>query len=1017
VDTMYRAYPKQSRVLVVQRDPALKQSIVDSLENRADGYPLVATASSFKEAKAHLQSTVIDLLITESRLTDTPDFKLGFQDGIALALLAKAKHCSRALFVFDSLQVADITEVMLRVNPIAYIPIRNTTLDPTELAVFLGALQQFETLNKADHNVDESESPFSDRGTAILSIEKSSNLITRYNNAARDWFDLSETDTQPWWKNLGTAKELDHPLSYALAAGIKIRVSPLVMKLANGCERVVTGELTPQNQGDHQSAIVALEPIDNSAIEVLATHVKIKDSVAILGVDHIQYGPNWSEDDNIRFLMDLRSGLLEIVRSEDVVSLPQGNAIAIVLRDLGTEDSLDVCKALLSHLRSVPPHYGDPVSGVRFCLGLAQRSKYPTPLQAIVGGNDAMLAAQLGPDSQRINAASKWDKQNLRSVMYSSSGVFTQNAYSLDYTSFSSELSMIAGGEANTQKFINSVLKLVCQQKGVKKFGIFRKRRDGRYLYIAGGQRSAAVYAHMEEDELSTVFSTKIRNPKMDFLNQAHFILLGKSEAIQPLILKQTVLGLIAVEYETTIKASADAFHMETADLSLIADSLPGLKKSPDAPDLGAVEGSREATPLDTKIDGYVVDNMEGAVDQATFLAKTDIPVAIIGPRGTGKMYVAKIIHQEWGGADDMIVQVDCRDFRSRDEANTRIVKLLQNSEGKTLVFKSPHLMAPDAQVKLARQLSTRTLADSKPPRYLPDAKYVALFPDSMEKLVMHSGLSERLASVFAGYPINVPCVKDRKQAVLRWAHKILSQESAAANRPIKGFTPDAEQALLSHEWPGNISEMRQCIVSALQRTDKEWITPVDLGIFKGISADGVASATDPLPFLSSLDSDQKEEEKYAATALEDLNIALGQAVHSAAQDNSTLPLGAWLEDELILASLDRYQDDQRMASEFLHTKPRNIGRWLPKIIERQEERNSSPIWREPKRFVGEWVRETPRLSEPPQMIVQNMLAVHVAKQCANAKIAVRAKIMGVSVPTYQKRLQSIMEAQEARQQ
>ena len=111
--------------------------------------------------------------------------------------------------------------------------------------------------------------------------------------------------------------------------------------------------------------------------------------------------------------------------------------------------------------------------------------------------------------------------------------------------------------------------------------------------------------------------------------------------------------------------------------------------------------------------------------------------------------------------------------------------------------------MAPDAQLKLARQISSRTLADVKPARYLPGAKYVALFPDSLDRLVLHAGLTERLASVFAGYPINVPPLKDRKQAVLRWAHKILSQESAARDRPIKGFTPDAEQAMLSHEWPG----------------------------------------------------------------------------------------------------------------------------------------------------------------------------------------------------------------------
>ena len=82
-----------------------------------------------------------------------------------------------------------------------------------------------------------------------------------------------------------------------------------------------------------------------------------------------------------------------------------------------------------------------------------------------------------------------------------------------------------------------------------------------------------------------------------------------------------------------------------------------------------------------------------------------------------------------------------------------------------------------------------------------------------------------------------MPPIKDRKQAVLRWAHKILGQEGVLRDRDMKGFTPDAEQAMLLYDWPGNISEMRQCIYDALEKTDKDWLTPVDLGLFNGINS------------------------------------------------------------------------------------------------------------------------------------------------------------------------------------
>ena len=410
-------------------------------------------------------------------------------------------------------------------------------------------------------------------------------------------------------------------------------------------------------------------------------------------------------------------------------------------------------------------------------------------------------------------------------------------------------------------------------------------------------------------------------------------------------------------------------------------------------------------TPIEKGIEGYVGDNMEGAVDQAVFLSRLDIPVAIIGAAGTGKMYIAKVIHDESGGAPEMLIAVDCREFRSRSEANASIVKELAGGEGKTLVFKSPHLMNSEAQLKLARQITSRTLADVSPPQYLPRVKLVALFPDNLEKLIRQGSLTAPLASAFAGYPIHVPPIKDRKQAVLRWAHKVLDQEGTARARDMKGFTPDAEQAMLLYDWPGNISEIRECIVSALEKTEKNWLTPVDLGLFKGITPDGAPYLPEPKPFLAMVETNTADDGAYIPSALETLDLALGEAVHNLLTANSIKPLGAWIDDEVVLAALDRYRANIPRAADFLHTKPRNVSRWLPKIRSRDEERNGSSLWQKPRRLLREWVRESPQLPESPLRLLQDLLIAHVLKQCSGKSAANRAAIMGVSMPTYLKRL------------
>ncbi|MCP4842024.1 MAG: hypothetical protein GY887_09865, partial [Halieaceae bacterium] len=263
---------------------------------------------------------------------------------------------------------------------------------------------------------------------------------------------------------------------------------------------------------------------------------------------------------------------------------------------------------------------------------------------------------------------------------------------------------------------------------------------------------------------------------------------------------------------------------------SVRSDDRAGARQDSFRKSIAPASTAPPVAPIEKDIDGYVVDNMEGAVDQAIFLAGLDLPVAIIGEAGTGKMYVAQVIHDESEAASEMLVSINCRNFRSRKAAQAQIARELAGAEGKTLVFKSPHLLHEDAQQKLARQIASRTLADVTPPRAMPRVKLIALFPESLEALLRRGELTQSLASAFAGYPIRVPPIRDRKQAVLRWAHKILGQEGALRDRDMKGFTPDAEQAMLQYDWPGNISEMRQCIQDALDKTPKDWLTPVDLG-------------------------------------------------------------------------------------------------------------------------------------------------------------------------------------------
>lgn len=214
---------------------------------------------------------------------------------------------------------------------------------------------------------------------------------------------------------------------------------------------------------------------------------------------------------------------------------------------------------------------------------------------------------------------------------------------------------------------------------------------------------------------------------------------------------------------------------------------------------------------------------------------------------------------------------------------------------------------------------------------------------------------------------------------------------------------------MLRHDWPGNISEMRDVIRASLDRTDKEWITPVDLGIFRGISVDGLAASATERPFLEIMQEEQLEDTGYVPSTLEEMRMAIGQALAASMETGTLRPLGAWIDDEIILAACERYGSDGRGAAGFLHTRSRNIGRWMPKILEREPERDGSLLWQEARKLVRQWILEAAPQDVSPQQLAQDMLLSLVLQQCDDVSVADRARIMGVSTPTYQKRLKQLL--------
>ena len=67
---------------------------------------------------------------------------------------------------------------------------------------------------------------------------------------------------------------------------------------------------------------------------------------------------HWGGLETQRLMADIRSSLLEIVRTADTVGAPSAASILIVLRDVDIDGARDICRALLSHLHRMHTRTG-----------------------------------------------------------------------------------------------------------------------------------------------------------------------------------------------------------------------------------------------------------------------------------------------------------------------------------------------------------------------------------------------------------------------------------------------------------------------------------------------------------------------------------------------------------------------------------------------------------------------------------------------------------------------------------
>tara|TARA_B110000858_G_scaffold77483_1_gene89772 strand:- start:9551 stop:11323 length:1773 start_codon:yes stop_codon:yes gene_type:complete len=224
-------------------------------------------------------------------------------------------------------------------------------------------------------------------------------------------------------------------------------------------------------------------------------------------------------------------------------------------------------------------------------------------------------------------------------------------------------------------------------------------------------------------------------------------------------------------------------------------------------------------------------DALKRTLAQVEAVAQTPASVLILGESGVGKEMIARAIHTKSGRADCPLVKVNCASipndlFESEffghvkgsfTGAHQDRIGRLQLADGGTLFLDEVGEIPLAQQGKLLRALQEsefERVGDDKTLRV--NVRVVAATNRDLTEEVKAGRFREDLFYRLSVFPIEVPPLRDRINDVIPIAASFLDKACRELGREPLRLTQNHIASLKSHNWPGNIRELKNTIERAV---------------------------------------------------------------------------------------------------------------------------------------------------------------------------------------------------------
>ena len=231
--------------------------------------------------------------------------------------------------------------------------------------------------------------------------------------------------------------------------------------------------------------------------------------------------------------------------------------------------------------------------------------------------------------------------------------------------------------------------------------------------------------------------------------------------------------------------------------------------------------------------------------------AKSDISVLILGPTGSGKEVVSRMIHELSRRGNENFQAVNCAalpDTLFESEifgyekgaftgAHDRKPGRVELADRGTLFLDEIGDLSLVAQAKLLRVLEDRRFERLGGQRSVQvDFRLISATNRPLDQFVRDSRFREDLYYRVNAFSIRLPSLRERPTDIAVLANRFIARYCAANGLPLdaKSFSPEALARLHAYPWPGNIRELESTVSRAalsapgrvIRETDVEFLHP-----------------------------------------------------------------------------------------------------------------------------------------------------------------------------------------------